>query len=98
MMSLAEFERRAREEWAGRTYYFDSEYQTGSMKQNLTLRVRFSDVAVMFNPNCITFRNERGDSMLLSGVRTIDAKPVTASSTVLTVTQNGKDAVSVVVR
>lgn len=99
-ISFVEFNKRVREEWAGRKYYYDSEFQYGQTDSAMTMRVRFDSVYTMLNPNCITFRNAAGDSMLLSGVIAIEAEPLTESSVSLRlITQRkGANAVSVIVR
>lgn len=99
-ISFVEFDKRVKREWAGRTYYYDSELQREKTGSAPAIRMRFEAVCTMFSPNCVTFRNDAGDSLLFSEVRGVEMEPLTASAIMLTLLprQEGATAVSIIIR
>ena len=82
MVSLTQFECIARQEWGGRLYYYESGFQH-EKNHGPKLRVRFSDFAVMLNPNSVTLRNSEGDWLSFSGIKGVEIVPYTVSGFML---------------
>jgi len=99
-ISFVEFDKRAREEWAGRTYCYDSNNQNVAGFDMVTVRVKFDKVCTMMNPNCATFRNKSGDMMSLSRIRYVDVEDSFGTSKQITfeIDHAGSGPVSMILR
>ena len=78
-MSLVEFERTAREEWGGRMYDYETDFQRGKTAGGPRFKIRFSDFMMMLNPNCISFKNDYGEWLSFSNVKSVEIKPCGSS-------------------
>jgi hypothetical protein len=82
-MSFIDFDKQLRRgDWKGHTYFYETDSQKDA--KGLTVRLRLDDVALMFSPNCMTFKGN-GGSLSIYGVRSIDCEQASASCAMLTI-------------